>query len=194
MVRFPGEAVSAEDFIRSYKEASLQAQAAVSETQVVRLIEMLGEARDEDRQIFICGNGGSAAMASHMAGELGKEASWDRPKRFRVRSLTDNVVWMTAIANDAEYASIFVEQLRNCAQRGDLLIAFSTSGNSPNVVRAVQWAAQAGLKTAAVVGGSGGRLRNLADLVLSVESAHTGRIQEGHFLIQHLVSYFFIEQ
>lgn len=182
-----------EDFVRTYKEASLKAQAAVPEAETGRLIEMLAEAREADRQIFVCGNGGSAAMASHMAGELGKDASTGKPRRFRVMSLTDNVAWMTALANDGDYRDIFVEQLRNHARAGDILIAFSTSGNSRNVLEAVRWGKANGVPTVGITGLPGGRLREEADLLIQVQSDHVGRIQEGHFLIQHVVCYFFIE-
>ena len=91
--------------------------------------EVLEAVRDQGQQVFLCGNGGSAATASHMANDLGKGASYGRDKRFRVVALTDNVSWMTALANDVNYEAIFAEQLENVGQEGDVLLAISGSGN-----------------------------------------------------------------
>ena len=180
-------------YLRTYKEKSLEAQRAVSEKDVSRLVELLGVAREGKKQIFLCGNGGSAATASHLANDLGKGASYDRQKRFRVLSLTDNISWITALANDIDYAQVFVEQLKNYAEEGDLLIVFSGSGNSPNVLRAVEWGNENGLTTVGITGRPGGSLGKLAHHVIFVESSHLGHIEEGHFLIQHLVGYYFME-
>ncbi len=180
-------------FVRQYKQATLTALTAIDETQVVEVIRHLETARRRQRQVFLCGNGGSAATSSHFSCELGKEGSWGKPFRFRVISLADNVPWMTAIANDADYRLVFVEQLKNFARRGDLLLAFSTSGNSANVIEAVVWGNRHGLQTIGFTGLRGGRLKNTAQDCLQVRSNHTGVIQEGHFLIQHLISYYFIE-
>ena len=99
------------------------------------------QALEKDRQIFVCGNGGSAANASHFVTDLGKGASDAIGRRFRCLSLNDNVPWMTAIGNDYAYADVFRRQLENYARPGDLLMAMSVSGNSPNVIQAVEWAA-----------------------------------------------------
>ncbi len=181
------------DFLKSYKEKSLAALEKISENDVAQLIELLFAAREAGRQIFLCGNGGSAATASHFANDLGKGASWGHDKRFRVLALTDNVSWMTALANDTDYSQIFVEQLKNYARPEDLLIAFSGSGNSPNVLEVVQWANQNSMLTAGITGRPGGKLGEMARYPVFVESSHMGHIEEGHFLIQHLVGYYFME-
>jgi len=142
----------------------------------------------------VCGNGGSAATASHLAVGLGKDGSWGRDERFRVIALTDNVAWLTALANDTDYSQVFVEQLKNHAQRGDVLVAFSASGNSPNVLRATEWANQNGLVTVAITGRSGSPLGRLAGHCIAIDSAHMGHVEEAPFLVQHLVSYFFLEE
>ncbi|MFQ5741541.1 MAG: SIS domain-containing protein [Acidobacteriota bacterium] len=179
-------------FVRRYTQTSLETLARMPEAEIARFIDLLKEARERADQVFLCGNGGSAAMSSHLTGELGKEAS-RAGKRFRVVSLVDNIPWLTAIANDEDYGQIFVEQLRNYACSGDLLIAFSCSGNSANVIAAVDWANQNELVTVGVTGTPGGQLGQVAQHVIRVDSPHTGHIQEGHFLIQHLVSYYFID-
>ena len=191
-----GQNVSGNDrsnFLKSYKEKSLAALEKIAENEVAQLIELLSAAREAGRQIFLCGNGGSAATASHFANDLGKGASWGQDKRFRVLALTDNVSWITALANDTDYSQIFVEQLKNYARPEDLLIAFSGSGNSPNVLEVVQWANQNSMLTVGITGRPGGKLGELARYPVFVESSHMGHIEEGHFLIQHLVGYYFME-
>ncbi len=181
------------DYLKSYKDNSLSIMEKIAEKEVANLIVLLEAARSADRQIFLCGNGGSAATASHLANDLGKGASWGRDKSFRVLALTDNVSWITALANDTDYSQIFVEQLKNYARAEDLLVAFSGSGNSPNVLEAIKWANQNDVLTAGITGRPGGELGQLAQHPIFVESSHMGHIEEGHFLIQHLVGYYFIE-
>ncbi len=180
-------------YIEQYKQKCREVLDRIPEALIAELIGILKKMRDEDRQIFLCGNGGSAATASHFATDLGKGASLGRDKRFRVLSLTDNVPWITAMANDTDYSRIFVEQLRNYARPGDLLLAFSGSGNSPNVLAAVEWANQNGLVTVGITGRPGGRLGQLACHPIFAESSHMGFIEDAHFVIQHIVGYYFME-
>jgi D-sedoheptulose 7-phosphate isomerase len=124
------------EYVRTYRQKSLGVLEKIPEAGIARLIDTLRAARKAKCQIFVCGNGGSAATASHFATGLGKDGSWGRAERFRIMALTDNIPWITALANDTDYSQIFVEQLKNHAQPGDVLIAFSGSGDSPNVLRA----------------------------------------------------------
>jgi len=187
------DAASRRDYVRDYLRRSLKVQETLPVEEMARLIEILQEARESRRQVFLCGNGGSASTASHLAAWLGKDGSKSGKHRFRVVSLTDNIPWITSLANDEEYASVFVEQLKNYAQPDDVLIAFSGSGNSPNVIRAIEWANDRGVLTVGITGRPGGKLGKLAKVPIFVESEHLGHVEEGHFLIQHLVSYFFVE-
>jgi D-sedoheptulose 7-phosphate isomerase len=180
-------------YIKAYKAACLSVLEKISDESVAELIELLGKARHEGRRIFICGNGGSAATASHFATDLGKGASLGREKRFKVLSLTDNVPWITAMANDTDYSQIFVEQLRNYAEPEDVLLAFSGSGNSPNVLRAIHWANENRLVTIGITGHPGGKLAELARHPVVVPSSHMGVIEDAHFVIQHILGYFFME-
>lgn len=180
-------------YLKSYKQTSVEIMEKIGDEEVAGFIELLDEARENNRQIFLCGNGGSATTASHLANDLGKGASCGRDKRFRVLALTDNISWITALANDTDYSQIFVEQLKNYANPHDLLVAFSGSGNSPNILEAVQWANQRDLRTIGITGRPGGKLGQIARHPIFVESSHMGHIEEGHFLIQHLVGYYFIE-
>ena len=180
------------EFIRGYLAELDATLRALPQGQVADLIDAIRDARDRDAQIFVVGNGGSAATASHFAVDLGKGASLGAERRFRVLSLTDNVPWITALGNDLSYEDVFVEQLRNYARPGDLLLAFSGSGNSENVIRAVRHANSIGCRTIGLAGYAGGRLREEAQECLVVSADHMGRIEDGHFVIQHLVVYYFM--
>jgi len=181
------------DYLKEYKRLSLATLSQIDEKQVAELIESLQEARNSGKQVFLCGNGGSASTCSHFANDLGKGASLRSPERFRVFSLTDCIPWMTALANDLDYSDIFVEQLKNFAGPGDVLLAISGSGNSENVLKAVRWGNDNDLVTIGLTGRPGGELGSLAKSVVFIESSHMGRIEEGHFLLQHLIGYYFME-
>ncbi len=161
--------------------------------QVAALIETFSVAHKEDRQIFVFGNGGSASNASHFATDLGKGASDKLGKRFRILSLNDNVSWMTALGNDYSYEDIYLRQLENYARPGDLVLTMSVSGNSPNLVKAVQWAKTHGLHTVALVGGKRGKLAEIADQTLVVNDTHYGRAEDGQMGICHMLCYAFME-
>jgi D-sedoheptulose 7-phosphate isomerase len=182
------------DFIRDYLAALDATLRALRPEQVAAIIDAVRDARDRDAQVFVVGNGGSAATASHFAVDLGKGASFGRERRFRVLSLTDNVPWISALANDLSYEDVFVEQLKNYARPGDLLLAFSGSGNSENVLRAVRYANEIGCRTIGLAGFAGGRLREEAQECLVVAADHMGRIEDGHFVVQHLIVYYFMSQ
>jgi D-sedoheptulose 7-phosphate isomerase len=180
------------EFIRGYLAELDATLRALPQGQVADLIDAIRDVRERDAQIFVVGNGGSAATASHFAVDLGKGASLGAERRFRVLSLTDNVPWITALGNDLSYEDVFVEQLKNYARSGDLLLAFSGSGNSENVLRAVRYANSIGCRTIGLAGFAGGRLLEEAQECLVVGADHMGRIEDGHFVIQHLVVYYFM--
>lgn len=183
--------------MKQWIDAHLQAQKAAHDSipidAVTRLIELFRQALKEDRQIFVFGNGGSAANASHFATDLGKAASDKVGKRFRVQSLNDNVSWMTALANDYAYEEVFAGQLQNYARRGDIAMALSVSGSSPNCVKALEWARKNGLNTVALVGGKKGRLAEIAEEAVVINDIHYGRVEDAHMGICHLICYAFIE-
>ncbi len=180
-------------WIADYLEAQKRAVDSVKPAEIAALVETLRVAWSHDRQIFEIGNGGSAANASHCAGDLGKGSSDKLPRRFRVLSLTDNVAWMTALGNDYSYDDIFSRQLANYARSGDVLIAASVSGNSPNLVKAYEWAKAHGVKTLALVGAKRGRLAELADQVVVIEDTHYGRVEDVQMHILHILCYAFME-
>jgi D-sedoheptulose 7-phosphate isomerase len=158
-----------------------------------RAIECLCRARDEGKTVYTCGNGGSASIASEMVVDILKGSSWGKQKRFRIIGLADSIATITAYANDVDYESVFVEQLKNWAQPGDVLLAISGSGNSPNVLRAVEYANQVGCTTIGCTSGQSGTLRQLATLPLLVPSNHMGRLEDCFYAMTHVLCYAFIE-
>ncbi|MCP5515992.1 MAG: SIS domain-containing protein [Verrucomicrobiales bacterium] len=181
------------DWINDYFAAQKRAVDAIPVAAVARIIGRLTEAWENERQVFVCGNGGSAANASHFATDLGKGASDKLGRRFRVLSLNDNVSWMTALGNDYAYEDVFVGQLQNYARSGDLLLAMSVSGNSPNLLKAVTWAKERKVHTVALIGGKRGRLAEVADEVVVIEDTHYGRVEDCHMHICHVLCYAFME-
>lgn len=161
--------------------------------QICSWIGILKEAVENDRQIFIFGNGGSAANAMHFSVDLGKGASDKVGKRFRVICLNDNISWLTAIANDYEYADVFVRQLENFAHPKDIALALSVSGSSLNCVRAIQWAKKHQMQTFALVGRKDSMLAQLADHVICIGDTHYGRVEDLHMIVLHILCYSFME-
>jgi D-sedoheptulose 7-phosphate isomerase len=180
-------------WIASYVTAQKSALDSIPQDAVARLVELLRAALKEDRQIFVFGNGGSAANASHFATDLGKGASDKVGKRFRILSLNDNVAWMTALANDTAYENVFSGQLMNYGKPGDLAIGISVSGNSPNTVKAMEWAAKNGLRTVALVGAKRGRMVELAEQSVVINDTHYGRVEDAQMTICHMLCYAFME-
>ena len=180
-------------WISNYIKAQQAAHDSIPVEAVAQLIEKLRVALKEDRQIFVFGNGGSAANASHFATDLGKGSSDKVGRRFRVLSLNDNVSWMTALANDYDYAEVFVGQLKNYGKAGDLALGISVSGNSPNCVKALEWAKQHGLRTVALVGGKRGRMAEIAEQAIVINDTHYGRVEDAQMGICHMLCYAFME-
>ena len=180
-------------WISDYIQAQKAALDSIPGEAVARLIDTLREALAAGRQIFVFGNGGSAANSSHFATDLGKGASDKAGKNFRVLSLNDNVSWLTALGNDYSYDQVFVRQLRNYAKPGDLALSLSVSGNSPNCVKALEWANQNGLLTIALVGAKRGRMAEIAGQVIVINDTHYGRVEDAQMGICHMLCYAFME-
>jgi len=181
-------------FPQRYKDELLQAMGSIDLEKVNQATAILARARDEGRRIFVCGNGGSASTASHFATDLVKGASYGRTSRFRILALTDSLPTITAYSNDVSYECVFVEQLKNFAEPGDVIIGISSSGTSPNVLRAVEYGNSIGCRTIALSGRDGGRLGPLAQLNIQISHAHTGRIEDLHMVVLHMIGYFFMEE
>ncbi len=157
--------------------------------EVEKVSDLIERAYDAGRFVFIIGNGGSGANASHLCEDLAKctLCDFENQKRLKVLSLTDNTPWVTAVANDISYESIFLEQLKNLASPGDLLVAISGSGNSPNILRAVEWANTHGVATVGVTGFGGGKLKSLAQHSLHVPIDDMGVAESVHQTVFHWV-------
>ena len=193
MSQFSG-LVQTNDFAVRYKDLLSRALDTIDIGAIEKAANLLHRARENGRTIFVCGNGGSASTASHFACDMVKGASYGRDARFRIMALTDSLPTITAYSNDVAYECVFVEQLKNFAREGDLVIAISGSGNSPNVVRALEYAGSIGCDTVALTGRDGGKLGPLAQIEIRVSEPHMGRIEDGHMVICHILSYYFMEQ
>ena len=160
---------------------------------VERLADLLYEAWDKGRFVFLLGNGGSATTASHLAEDLGKncvraeDLTAGAGKRLKVMSLTDNVGWITALANDLGYDQVFLQQLAHFGGEGDLALAISGSGNSPNVIAAVDWANRRGLVTFGMTGFDGGRLKRCQQAGIHVALEDMAMVESIHVCIGHWV-------
>ena len=180
-------------FVRNYLDDLGRLLPQIDDAAMAQAVFWLREARDAGRTIYSCGNGGSAAIASQMTCDIVKGASYQHAKRLKMICLSDNIGTVMAYANDVSYESVFVEPLRNFAAKGDVLIGISGSGNSPNVLRAVEYAKQIGCRTIGLTTAQGGRLKDIADLPLLVPSNHMGRLEDAFFIITHVLCYAFIE-
>jgi len=152
---------------------------------IEQIAETLLRAYESGRMVYLFGNGGSAALASHFACDLGKGTANGSGKRFRVMALTDNVPLMTAWSNDSNYEAVFAEQLRNFVQRHDVAFAISGSGNSPNVLRALKLARKAGAITVGLTGYQGGKMKELCDQCMIVPSDNMQIIEDLHLCVAH---------
>jgi D-sedoheptulose 7-phosphate isomerase len=181
------------DFINQYINDLGRLLTCLDTAKIADAIEWFQKACDDGRTIYVCGNGGSALIASHLVVDVLKGASLRKKARFKIIGLADNVGTLTAYGNDEGYVSVFVEQLKNFAQADDILIAISGSGNSPNVLAAVEYANQLGCRTIGLTTGDGGKLREMVGLGLLVPSHHMGRLEDCFSILTHMLAYFFIE-
>ena len=153
-----------------------------------RFADIVFAAWRDNRHVFVFGNGGSAYTSSHFVTDLVKTASVEGKKRLHATSLVDNVGLTTAIGNDISYDDIFRFPLASYARSGDIAIGISCSGNSPNLLRACEWAKETGLTVIALTGFSGGKVKNLANLHINVPSENYGVIEDLHLSIAHIVA------
>jgi D-sedoheptulose 7-phosphate isomerase len=183
-----GEAVS---FIGSYIDRLTTIVAALDALKIAELIEIFLKAREDSSQIFFIGNGGSASTASHFANDLAL-GTGESEAPFRALSLCDNSSEITAIANDYGYNHIFKKQLEKLMKKGDVVLAISASGNSPNVIEAVEYANAHGGITVGLTGFDGGKLKNKARLVVHVptKKGEYGVTEDSHLVVDHVISGF----
>jgi D-sedoheptulose 7-phosphate isomerase len=176
------------DVIATYVGEVIEALHALDLNAVRNVVDRLLEAWQRDATIFVVGNGGSASTASHMMNDLCKFTSVPGLPRFRVIALTDSVPLLTAIANDVSYDEVFVEPLRNLMRTGDVVLAISGSGNSPNVVNAAAYALKNGASVIGLCGTPGGLLASLASWSVLIPAAHIGQQEDGHLIVNHAIA------
>ena len=183
-------------YARAYLDYLASCLERIDCTAVAKFVELLLAARGSGHTVFFIGNGGSAATASHFANDIsvGTRTLDDRP--FRAVSLTDNVAVTTALANDEGYDRIFIDQLKVQMRDGDALVAISASGNSPNVIAAVEYAKKRGATVVGLTGFDGGRLRSLSDISLHLDTAkgEYGPVEDVHMIFDHLVGSYLIAE
>ncbi len=155
---------------------------------IERLIMILHQARAEGRRVFIFGNGGSAATASHFASDLNKAAICPGQPMFKAFALNDNIPLITAWANDSRYEDIFAQQLENHVEAGNIVIGLSGSGNSANIVNALELANSKKAVTLALTGFDGGRVKDIAHLCLVVPSSSMTQVEDIHLLLEHIIT------
>ena len=180
-------------FTETYRDRLIETLKGLDLSKVDQAIAWLAEARDNGRTIFMTGNGGSAASASHFVCDMLKGASYKHEKRFRILSLHDNMPTLTAYSNDVDYHDAALEQLKNFAAPGDVAIAISGSGNSPNVLRVIEYANAHGLRTIGFTGRDGGKLGGLVQLQIHTPEPHMGRIEDAHMMALHMICYQFMD-
>lgn len=167
-------------------EAALQ---ALDLDAVERVVNVLDAARCNGKQVFTCGNGASAALASHFAADLAKTSS-PGSRKFRALALTDNVSLITAWANDSAYREVFSQQLANLMGEDDVLVAISCSGNSDNILAALDAARAVGGQTIALLGFDGGRAKPLVDHIIWCGDSHYGIVEDVHAVTCHIIANF----
>ena len=159
-----------------------------------RIVDVVADAHAKGRTLFVFGNGGSASAASHIACDWGKGTSVPGKPRLRIVSLSDNIAVITAWANDFGYELVFKEQLENLLEPGDVVLGLTASGNSPNVLRAMEYAKQRGAVTIGFIGFGGGKLKAMVDHEITVSSRNYGQVEEIQMTLNHIISQFLKEK
>jgi D-sedoheptulose 7-phosphate isomerase len=186
---------SASEFAQGYFTYLKKALDSIAPESIDKLVEEFESAQSSGNTIFVTGNGGSSTTATSMGNDIGfdilKKSGTDKP--FRVLALTDNMSVITAIANDVGYENIFLNQLKIHYRQGDKLLAISASGNSPNVVVAAEWVKKQGGRVISFVGFTGGKLKEISDVVVHVksETGEYGPVEDAHLVLNHVLAHWF---
>lgn len=187
-----------ETFRKIYYEQLIKGLEQVPAEDFEKVTNILLDAWENDKQVFIFGNGGSASTASHFACDLGKGTLTNiydmTEKRFKVISLNDNISMFTALANDLHYDDVFAQQLRHLLREGDIVIGISASGNSPNVVNAIKLAKGMNAKTIGFIGFDGGKMKALCDVTLHFPEKNYQRCEDAHLIFEHLLTSYIYEK
>ncbi len=178
-----------ESFSRSYFSYLKEIFDKIQTSEIKAFVEILLDARENDRVIFFIGNGGSAATASHFSNDLAFGTN-EYKKPFKVVSIVDNIPVITALSNDYGYSEIFVRQLKVYARAGDILVGISASGNSENIINAFEYAHASKIKTVAIVAFDGGKMKKMADCSIHIQTEQNeyGPAEDVHMILDHLIS------
>jgi D-sedoheptulose 7-phosphate isomerase len=188
--------VSRVEFARNYISHLSSLFQKINLDSLDKVIELFTNARDEENTIFFVGNGGSAATACHFANDMGFCASPEGRKPIRAISLASNVSFLTCLANDIGYENVFSWQLRNLMRPGDIVVGISAGGNSPNVVKALEYANAHGGVSVALVGFDGGTIKKIANYVVHIETeiGDYGPVEDLHIVMDHLITKYLADQ
>ncbi|MGY3802552.1 D-sedoheptulose-7-phosphate isomerase [Pigmentibacter ruber] len=178
------------EYLSEYRAALNHALSLVSSEELDKTFQLLLDARENDRKIWVAGNGGSAAISDHLCCDFTKGTRFSARKSLKTSSLSSNVSLLTALANDFSYEEIFAQQLEMLATKNDLVILISSSGNSPNVVKAAEWAKINSLTTISMTGFTGGKLANICDVNLHVPIENYGVVEDAHQVLMHTLAQF----
>ena len=173
--------------IKSYLQEMVDILQRMPVEEIDKAVSILNEVRENGKTIYLVGNGGSGATASHFANDIVKNTIQEGRPRVKCVALTDNMPIIMAIANDMDYSLIFIEQLRPLAQPGDVLIGFSGSGNSPNVIKAMEWAKENGMATIALGGRDGGKIKLMADVSIIAPTDSMAQLEDVHLMVTHML-------
>ena len=179
---------SAQEHITAYFKKVRSCLDEIAPADIRGIVDIIINAYQHNRCVFIMGNGGSAATASHFARDLSIGTAVPGKRRLRAVSLTDNVVAITALANDLDYQAIFSEQLMGHLEKGDVVIGISASGNSPNVLKGIEYARDQGAVTVGLVGFGGGKLKGMVQKALVLSSKEYGPVEDIHLMLDHIIS------
>lgn len=185
--------MSDEQFAKDYITKLHDLLPKLDTAKIAETIAAMRQVRDAGKTVYICGNGGSSSIAAQMVVDIVKCASLRKPLRFKMICLSDSISTLTAYANDEGYDTVFVEPLKNFAEEGDLLIGISGSGNSPNVLNAIEYANEVGCTTVGLTTSEGGKLKDMVTIPLTVPHGHMGRLEDCFFVMTHILCYFFTE-
>ena len=178
------------DYFADYQAMLQRALATVDMVALQQAADILDAAISQGKTVYVCGNGGSAAIANHWVCDFMKGLRTDTDLMPRVHSLSANLELNMAIANDIEYAEVFVYPLRSLANAGDVLLSISSSGNSENVVRAVEWAIANGMRSISLDGFAGGRAAKHAEVSLHVDANNYGLVEDAHHALMHMLAHY----
>jgi len=178
-------------YFKQYCKELIDTITDLSSKDLNTIVTILWDAYKENKKIYVIGNGGSAATASHYVCDFAKGTAMPEGKRLKIMSLTDNITHMTAIANDISYHEVFKEQLENLLEPGDILICISASGNSPNLVQAVNYANSINAATIGILGFNGGTVKELTTTNIVVNNFNYGQVEDIHLILGHVISQYF---